>query len=465
MTDEQRRQTGWIGVLGWFRDRNYESGYLGSNHPLGRRLIIRHGERVTRHEVTDKAIVIGRDPGCDLFFSDHKLSRRHARMELEAGKLKLVDLGSRNGCWVNEKRVDECILESSDALRLGGLRISYEEDLPITRSDGDSGTIQLKAPGGEGRQGGVEPPDDTMLFVASSPPDKERTIVLSESVPESEDTGTVVFARKGEAGTTTRSIPVIDKTKPLAEESEESEDDVPPLTDRTVSPQVDGKPLVIDGLKHRGSSTVPLLVLAGTSLLVYLLLAVPLLFKARYELFQESLHRGKTLFSLLRTSNAQLLGMGQIEGLSVEAVLSEPGVKEALILTLDGRIAAPRDRAGEIYDIIDGVAPPVREVDRFQQSETGSGDLVFVGPLVHEGRRAGVAVMIYSVTPMAKGIWMPLLVVVGLFVIVAGAIAAYALDKSGSIPSSSKDSETTFSQSPAPAREHEATNSFEREDG
>ena len=27
MIDEQRSQTGWIGVLGLFRDRNYESGY------------------------------------------------------------------------------------------------------------------------------------------------------------------------------------------------------------------------------------------------------------------------------------------------------------------------------------------------------------------------------------------------------------------------------------------------------
>jgi hypothetical protein len=33
MTDEQRSQTGWIGVLGWFRDRNYESGYLVPSTP------------------------------------------------------------------------------------------------------------------------------------------------------------------------------------------------------------------------------------------------------------------------------------------------------------------------------------------------------------------------------------------------------------------------------------------------
>ena len=71
---------------------------------MGMRLIIRHGKRVTRHEITDRAIVIGRDPSCDLFFADQKLSRRHARIEQTAEGVKLKDLGSRNGCWVNDTK-------------------------------------------------------------------------------------------------------------------------------------------------------------------------------------------------------------------------------------------------------------------------------------------------------------------------------------------------------------------------
>lgn len=431
---------------------------------MGRRLIIRHGERVTRHEVTDKAIVIGRDPGCDLFFADHKLSRRHARIEWAADGLRLVDLGSRNGCWVNQKKIDQCILEPSDTIRLGRLRISYEEDLPTHPGDDDSQTIQLSVPGSLDRQGSAEPPDDTMLFVEPSPPDKDRTIVLAESQPEVEDAGTVVFTREGETATTTRSMPVLDKTKPLAEESEAAEDDDSRQTDATMGGETDALGVTLE-TEIRRSSSVALLVVTGISLFVYLVLAVPLLFKARTELFQESLHRGQTLFSLLRTSNAPLLGTGRLEDLSVEAVVSEPGVKEAFILSLDGRIATPQDRVGEQYDSMDGIVPPVRDVDQYQQSKTGSGDLVFVGPLVHEGRRVGVAVMTYALTPMANGIWMPLLVVGGFFMIVAGAIAAYALDKSGSMSRSPKDSETTLTESPGHAREHEATGPFEREDG
>ncbi len=42
------------------------------------KLIIRHGDRVTEHEIGEHPLIIGRDPQCDLFFADKKLSRRHA---------------------------------------------------------------------------------------------------------------------------------------------------------------------------------------------------------------------------------------------------------------------------------------------------------------------------------------------------------------------------------------------------
>ena len=67
------------------------------------KLIIRHGERVTEHPIDDHPLVVGRDPQCDLFFADKKLSRRHARFERDGDGIRLVDLGSRNGCWVNEE--------------------------------------------------------------------------------------------------------------------------------------------------------------------------------------------------------------------------------------------------------------------------------------------------------------------------------------------------------------------------
>jgi hypothetical protein len=375
---------------------------------------------------------------------------------LEADGLRLVDLGSRNGCWVNEKKVDECILEPSDAIRLGGLRISYEEDLPAPQEEDAGRTIQLSAPGAVRRQDGVEPPEDTMLFVESSPPDKDGTVVLSESPPLVEDTGTVVFTKEGVPGTTTRSMPVLEETKPLAEESEADEGDVASLTDATIGGRADRD--VFHDLDHRRPGTLALLVAACSSILVYLLLAVPLLFMTRSELFQESLRRGDTLFGLLQTKSAQWMGSEPRQELSLDAVLTEPGVREAFVLSPDGQIVLPRDRVGDSLDTIEDLAIDSGGVDSVQQNETDSGNWVYLGPLVHGQRRVGVAVMVYAPAPMARGPWIPILVAVGLFIMVAGAIAAYLMSLPG-------DSETTLAESPAPEGDLEITNSDKAEDG
>ena len=434
---------------------------------MAKRLIIRHGERVTRHEITDKAIVIGRDPSCDLFFSDYKLSRRHARMEPEAGKLKIVDLRSRNGSWVNEKRINERFIEPSDAIRLGGLRIAYEEDPPAKSGNHVRETTQVNAPNVPDGRSDTEPPDDTVLFLESVPPDEESTIVLSEPPPPDDEAGTLVFPEENKkGGTTTRVIPVLDKTKPLGAEPEGTKtlDPAPPSAAGKGRRDTKTGNLVIDEPTRRGSSTASLLVPAGACILVYLLLLVPLLFKTRSDLYQESLQRGQTLFNLLLRSNAHLLGTGQLAELSVEAVRQEPGVTRAFVLDLNGRIAAPRDQLGESYEIIEGIEASGREIDRFRQGVASSGDIVFVGPLIHEGRRVGVAVMSYSVAPMAREIWVPLLVVMGLLVFVAVVIVALAFDRRGSHPIRAANGETTLAESPVPAVKREPTDSVERED-
>jgi hypothetical protein len=271
-----------------------------------------------------------------------------------------------------------------------------------------------------------------------------------------EDTGTVVFTKETAPGTTTRSMPVLEETKPLAEESEADSGDVASLTDATIGGQADRDG--IHDLNHRRPGTLALLVVACSSLLVYLLLAVPLLFMVRSELFQESLHRGGTVLGLLQTKSAQWMGSGERQDLLLEAVLSEPGVREVFILSLEGRIVVPRDRAGDTLDTIEGVAIDFRSVDRLQQSETDLGNWILVGPLVHDQRRVGVAVLVYSLAPLARGPWIPILVAVGLFVMVAGIVTAYFMSSTG-------DSETTLAESPTPRDELQVTNSHKAEDG
>ena len=162
---------------------------------MSRRLVITNGDWTTRHELGPTAIVIGRDPNCDLFFVNQKLSRRHARIEPGPDGVRLVDLGSRNGVWVNERRIDQRLLVPGDSIRLGGLRIVFEEErtdpgwrmetADTTVLQGVDATLALvgETPAAPASPTIEESPEATALL--SRPP--------TETVPQVDDDATAVL--------------------------------------------------------------------------------------------------------------------------------------------------------------------------------------------------------------------------------------------------------------------------------
>ncbi len=61
---------------------------------------------------------IGRDPGCDISITSAHLSRRHAETYIENSQLRVVDLCSRNGTFLNGIRiVNEAFAKPGDQLR------------------------------------------------------------------------------------------------------------------------------------------------------------------------------------------------------------------------------------------------------------------------------------------------------------------------------------------------------------
>ena len=54
------------------------------------------------------------------------VSRRHARIVVNEGRAVLEDLGSKNGTYLKEERLDRpSVLEDGDAFRLGRLLLVY----------------------------------------------------------------------------------------------------------------------------------------------------------------------------------------------------------------------------------------------------------------------------------------------------------------------------------------------------
>lgn len=61
--------------------------------------------------------IIGRDPDCDLNISSHLLSRRHAEIKLCGTYLRVTDLESSNGTYINGQRIREGKAYPGDEVR------------------------------------------------------------------------------------------------------------------------------------------------------------------------------------------------------------------------------------------------------------------------------------------------------------------------------------------------------------
>ncbi len=62
---------------------------------------------------------IGRDLDCDIVIIDDRVSRRHATLTLVDGRWVLADVGSTNGIYVGDRRVDRVEIDGACQVRLG----------------------------------------------------------------------------------------------------------------------------------------------------------------------------------------------------------------------------------------------------------------------------------------------------------------------------------------------------------
>ena len=65
-----------------------------------------------------ESIKVGRGSHCDIILPGTHLSREHAEIVIAGDQLKVIDLNSANGTFINDERVTEGVLRSGDKLRL-----------------------------------------------------------------------------------------------------------------------------------------------------------------------------------------------------------------------------------------------------------------------------------------------------------------------------------------------------------
>ncbi|MGD8898142.1 MAG: EAL domain-containing protein [Acidobacteriota bacterium] len=109
--------------------------------------LVEGGRQIRRITVHPCPFRVGRLPGLSLTLNSDSVSKEHAEFFLAKGQLRVFDLGSKNGTFVNSKRVEEARLREGDILhiaqvefRLGRQEIEGEDEHglePPTVSLGD----------------------------------------------------------------------------------------------------------------------------------------------------------------------------------------------------------------------------------------------------------------------------------------------------------------------------------------
>jgi len=86
--------------------------------------IIRPGGQVLEQGFASNRIVVGRDEACDLRLVDSMVSRNHCIIYREGDRFQIKDLASRNGTWLNGRKVDEVdSIKKGDSIQVGPFRL------------------------------------------------------------------------------------------------------------------------------------------------------------------------------------------------------------------------------------------------------------------------------------------------------------------------------------------------------
>lgn len=97
--------------------------------PTPVKLDVYRGEEFVRSERFQRDIIkIGRLSSAHLCLEDDRVSRIHSVIEVAPdGRVSIIDMGSAEGTFVNGRRVSKGPLQPGDEIKLGGLRIVYDD--------------------------------------------------------------------------------------------------------------------------------------------------------------------------------------------------------------------------------------------------------------------------------------------------------------------------------------------------
>jgi len=104
----------------------------GSGGPTAFTLVVTEGPERGRSYRLDSSLavraLVGTSPACEIRLSDPEVSRRHVALEVIGDALRVSDLGSTNGTWVDRVKVVLADLQGGEFLRIGSTMFRVDVD-------------------------------------------------------------------------------------------------------------------------------------------------------------------------------------------------------------------------------------------------------------------------------------------------------------------------------------------------
>ncbi len=152
-------------------------------------------------------LVLGRGRTADVPLIDDRVSREHCAIEPTERGYRVVDLGSRNGTWLNGVRVEAAPLGPDDRLAVGESVFTFEPSAQALRAQDGSTTLVVTR--GEAASEAPDPGgalDPALLWAIAGraqragTPEAALAVVLAEAAARAGAVSAVAIRRAGEEG-------------------------------------------------------------------------------------------------------------------------------------------------------------------------------------------------------------------------------------------------------------------------
>jgi pSer/pThr/pTyr-binding forkhead associated (FHA) protein len=94
---------------------------------MAKLVVLTEGLTGRSHELSAERTTVGRADDNTFQVPDPSVSSHHCEVLLAGGELRVKDLNSTNGTYINEEQISEAVLKPGQTLRLGRIEIRLED--------------------------------------------------------------------------------------------------------------------------------------------------------------------------------------------------------------------------------------------------------------------------------------------------------------------------------------------------